>query len=32
MMTRMVSNLENNEIFLIKSIEMEFHRYLRIGY
>ena len=29
-MTRIVSNLENNRSFLMKSIEMEFHGHLGI--
>jgi len=29
-MTKIVSNLENNGSFLIKSIEMEFHSHLEI--
>ena len=30
-MTKIVSNLENNGSFLIKSIEMKFHSHLKIG-
>ena len=30
-MTKIVSNLENNRSFLIKSIEMEFYSHLGMG-
>ena len=30
MITKIVSNLENNKCFSMKSIEIEFHSYLKI--
>jgi len=30
-MTKIVSNLENDRSFLMKSIEMEFHNHLEMG-